>query len=131
MHLDRQYTVAIEIFQQQRKPLFQPARTDQLLPVLRQQCRECHPIVRTAVNDALVVAVIDDFPRFGVVRTVADRFAQRFAEPPAAPDGLFQNRSKTQRRQINLHGDSNETRWGEEPDATVATIISAVNGPQT
>ena len=53
------------------------------------------PTERPVSDRALVGAVIDDFPTFGVVLSVADRFAELRAKPTTAPQVLAQDRLKS------------------------------------
>ncbi len=49
---------------------------------------------RAVGDDALVRAVVDDFPALGVAVGLADRLAEHGAQAAAAPDVLLEDRLK-------------------------------------
>ena len=48
-------------------------------------------------DDTLVSPMIDDFPAFGVVGSVTDRFVQDVTQFPASPDIFAKNGTETER----------------------------------
>ena len=64
---------------------------------------------RTLGDDALIGAVVDDFPAFGVTVAVADGLAQHGAQAAAAPDVLFEKRS--------------ESKWFEQHTCSLIIVI--------
>ena len=59
---------------------------------LRHELVQCFAGEWSIGDRALIGAVVDDFPTFGVVRAVADRFAEVGSESAAAPQVFSQDR---------------------------------------
>ena len=60
--------------------------------VLRHQFVQRFAGERPVGDDALIGAVVDDFPTLGVAVAVADGLAEHGAQAAAAPDVLFEKR---------------------------------------
>ena len=76
MHLHGERLLTIEEFEQQRKLRLRIVPAEEGGAVLRYQLVQRRAGERPVGDDALVVAVIDDFPTLRVVIAVADRLAQ-------------------------------------------------------
>ena len=98
MHLHGERLLAIEKLEQQRKLPLRMVPAEERRAILRHQLVQRLAGERPIDDDALIVAVIDDFPAFGAALQVADRLAQLGAQPPAAPQILAQNRPKSKWR---------------------------------
>src|SRR3954447_15885969 len=105
MHLHRQSLRAIEEFEQQRELIARVMAAKNLLAVLRHKLVQCFAGQWSIGDGALVGAVVDDFPTFGVVLAFTDWFAEIGSETPAAPQVFSQDWIESKRRKW-VHG------WG-------------------
>ena len=76
MHLHRERLLSVEELEQQRKLMLRMVAAEECRAVLRHQFVQCLAGERSIGDDALVDAVVDDFPALGVGVGVADRFAE-------------------------------------------------------
>lgn len=97
VNLNRERLLGIEELQQQGKPVQRMMASKQLRPSSTDQFVESRACQGTELDDALGIAMIDQFPAFGVVVAVADGLAKQGFEPATPPQGLLQDGLKTQR----------------------------------
>ena len=76
MHLHGERLLAIEKFEQQRKLALRVMPSEERRAVLNYEIVQSCPGERPVGDDALIGAVIDDLPTFGVVIAVAERLAE-------------------------------------------------------
>ncbi len=76
MHLDRQPFVGVEKLEQQRKLFWRGATTEQFAGMLAHQFTQGLAGQRAVCDHALIGAVIDDLPTFGIVAFRAERLSQ-------------------------------------------------------
>ena len=86
MNLNGKNLVAVKKFQQQRKLWPRMVTAENCRAPLDDEGMQCHTGERAFCDDALIVAVVDDLPAFGVVVAVLDGLAKLGAEAAAAPD---------------------------------------------
>jgi hypothetical protein len=92
MNLDGEGLVGVEEFEEERKLGLRVMAAKELGAVLGHYFVERFAGEWTGFDDALIGAVVDDFPTFGVVVGGADRFRKQCAQAAAAPEVLLQNR---------------------------------------
>ncbi len=102
MDLNRQDTVAIQVFQQKRKTLVLAIITEDRFRKGMDQFfeRPSHP--RSVSHDALIFAVIHNFPTFGPNTVGGNVFVQLGLKAISSPKIGSKNRFKTE-RSIGLH----------------------------
>ena len=92
MHLHGERLLAIEKLEQQRKLSLRIVPAEECCAIVRDELMQRLAGERPFGDDALIGAVIDDFPAFGVVLAIANWLAKLGAQPPTAPQILAQNR---------------------------------------
>ena len=97
MHLHGERSLAIEKLEQQRELRLRVMPAEQRRAVLGHKLVQRRAGERPVGDDALVGAVIDNFPTLGVVVAVADRLAE-LGKAPAAPQVFAQDRFESQGR---------------------------------
>ena len=124
MDLHGEGQLGVEEFQQQRELRLR------MMPTQERRAEFGHELVqrfageRSVGDDALVRAVVDDFPALGVAVAVAERLSQDGAQAAAAPNVLFEKRLKSEwfeQRHVVNHRDS-RPRWQGRSDA--ARVVS-------
>src|SRR5437660_749555 len=92
MDLHRQIALAIEIFEDQRKPRLRGMSAEQFTAALADQIMQRCTGKRSSGDDRLPLQVIGDLPALGIIVSLADRLAENCAQPPPAPQIAFQER---------------------------------------
>ena len=104
--LHRQRFLAVEKFQKQRKLIARIMAAEDCAAFLRHELVQCFARERSIGDRALIGAVVDDLPAFGVVLAGADRFAEVGSEPAAAPQIFSQDRIESKWRKLRACEDS-------------------------
>lgn len=86
MDLDGQHAIAVEELQQQRKLWLWIVAAKQIPPPRRHKFPQGDASQRPESDDALILAVIDDFPALRVIVAFTDRLAQDRCQTAATPE---------------------------------------------
>jgi sec-independent protein translocase protein TatC len=96
MDLHREPIAAIEKFEQEGKTRLGRVFAQKRGTVVARELGQRTAGPGSVDHPALIGSVIDDFPTFGEIGSVAERFAE-FGQPASAPQGALQERGKSQR----------------------------------
>jgi hypothetical protein len=99
MNLDGKIPIGVEKLEEQRKARLGCLPPEQVGAVGLRQCAERHARVRTRRDHALIVTVIDEFPRLREVLAIGQPPSERRGESATAPQIPSIQRREDQRRQ--------------------------------